>query len=214
MKSLYSLALEDDVVRAIDRLAMARSMTRSALINAVLAEYASVLTPEEKINRIFRQLDQYMGSHRDIVPFLTENRPTMALKSSLAYKYRPTLRYEVELYREPEDCIGELRVIFRTQSEQLTRELTDFFRLWCTLENNTLGPLGRGEITYTLTPGRLTRPLKPREENRDFEALSKQLGDYISLLDRLLKAYLQASATPEQVEADYHKAIEAGIGLL
>jgi len=214
MKSLYSLALEDDVIRAVDRLAMAKGMTRSALINAVLAEYASVLTPEEKINRIFRQLDQYMGAHRDIVPFLTENRPTMSLKSSLDYKYRPTIRYEVELFREPGDSIGELRVIFRTQSEQLTRDLTDFFRLWCTLENRTLGPMGRGEITYTLAPGRLTRPLKPREDGQNFEALSRQLGDYISLLDRSLKAYLQASATPGELEADYHKAIEKGIGLL
>ena len=40
----------------------------------------------------------------------------MSLKSSLEYKYRPTVKYEVELYENGQDSIGELSVIFRTQS--------------------------------------------------------------------------------------------------
>lgn len=60
----------------------------------------------------------------------------MSLKSSLEYKYRPTVKYEVELYENGQDSIGELSVIFRTQSAALISDMTDFFRLWHSIEQN------------------------------------------------------------------------------
>lgn len=54
-KSLYSLMLSDEVVREIDVAAHRLGTNRSALINRILAEYASVTTPEKRINDIFPQ---------------------------------------------------------------------------------------------------------------------------------------------------------------
>lgn len=51
--------------------------------------------------------------------FLLYSQPndmTMSIKSSLKYHYRPTIRYEVEMYRMPDSTIGQLKIIFRTQS--------------------------------------------------------------------------------------------------
>lgn len=211
-KNLYSLLLDDEVVAAIDRLALARGMSRSALSNAILAEYAEVLTPEERINRVFRKLDELMGDNRDIVPFLTENRQTMSLKSSLAYKYRPTIRYEVELFRAPEGDIGEISVIFRTTSAGLMEAVTAFFRLWCRLENAYLAPLGRGEITYELSGGRLTRRIRPKDP--DPETLSKKLADYITMLDDLMKKTIRGEIDEEELEKSYVACLNRGIGLL
>ena len=47
-KSVYSLVLSDDVVAQIDCAAYALGTSRSNLINQVLAEYVSLITPEKR----------------------------------------------------------------------------------------------------------------------------------------------------------------------
>lgn len=44
-KSMYSLILMDDVVREIDKIALRMNTNRSNLVNQILAEYASMMTP-------------------------------------------------------------------------------------------------------------------------------------------------------------------------
>jgi hypothetical protein len=91
--------LSDDVVREVDMLAHRMGTNRSNLINQILAEYVNLTTPERRINDIFTAIEQLMTPFRDLVPFFSPNTFTMSLKSSLEYKYRPTVKYEVELYR-------------------------------------------------------------------------------------------------------------------
>ena len=135
-KSLYSLMLMDDVVREIDRLALQQNTNRSNFINQILAEYVSLMTPEKRIGNIFKNIEALINEcGLGIVPHVVPNQMTMSLKSSLEYKYRPTIRYEVALYRIPDgNAIGELSVVFRTQSPALIRAMTEFFRLWTRLE--------------------------------------------------------------------------------
>ena len=47
-KTLYSLMLNEEVVREIDRMAHRMGTNRSALINQILADYTSVMTPERE----------------------------------------------------------------------------------------------------------------------------------------------------------------------
>ena len=49
-KTLYSLTLSDEVVREIDLLAHRRGMSRSGLINEILAEYVQVMTPQRWVS--------------------------------------------------------------------------------------------------------------------------------------------------------------------
>ena len=105
-KSLYSLMLSDDVVAEIDSAAHRLGTNRSALINRILAEYASVVTPEKRINDIFSFIGEFFGGESDIVPLVVPNQDTMLLKSSLKFKYRPTVRYEVELRSVGEKTSG------------------------------------------------------------------------------------------------------------
>ena len=123
-KTLYSLMLNDGVVREVDLLAHRLGVSRSNLINQILAEYVNYTTPEKRVNDVFTAIEQLMGSSRELVPFFAPNTFSMSLKSSLAYKYRPTVKYEVELYREGAESIGELRVAFRTQSAALISAMT------------------------------------------------------------------------------------------
>ena len=129
-KTLYSLMLNDEVVREVDILAHRLGTNRSALINQILAEYVNYTTPERRINDVLSAIEQLMAPSRDLVPFFAPNTFSMSLKSSLEYKYRPTVKYEVELYRGAGESIGELSVVFRTQSGSLIQAMTSFFRLW------------------------------------------------------------------------------------
>ena len=96
-KNLYSLTLSDDVVREVDALAHRMGTNRSALVNQILAEYVSVPTPERRWNDIFEAIEELMTPTRELVPFFAPGSSTMSLKSSLSYKYRPTVKYEVDL---------------------------------------------------------------------------------------------------------------------
>ena len=98
-KTLYSLVLNDEVVREVDALAHRMGTNRSNLINQILAEYVNYTTPEQRINEVFSTIEQLMAPSRELVPFFSPNSYSMSLKSSLEYKYRPTVKYEVELYR-------------------------------------------------------------------------------------------------------------------
>ena len=92
--------LSEDVVREIDLIAHNRGTNRSNLINQILAEYVSIMTPEKRIEDIFRALETMVAPSRELVAFAYPNQTTMSLKSSLAYKYRPTVKYEVQLSRD------------------------------------------------------------------------------------------------------------------
>ena len=92
------------------------------------------------------------------LPLVAPNSQSMSLKSSLAYKYRPTVKYEVDL-DGGEDTLGTLNVVFRTQSAELIAALTDFFRLWARIENVCLAPALGGTIACSLYDGRFVRPL-------------------------------------------------------
>ena len=56
-KAMYSLMLSEKVVEEIDRLAEKEGTNRSNLVNQILAEYVSVITPEKRISDIFDKIE-------------------------------------------------------------------------------------------------------------------------------------------------------------
>ena len=212
-KTLYSLMLNEEVVREIDRMAHRMGTNRSALINQILADYTSVVTPERRIENIFHEIEQLVAPARDLVPFFAPNSQSMSLKSSLAYKYRPTVKYEVDL-GGGEDTLGTLNVVFRTQSAELIAALTDFFRLWARIENVCLAPALGGTIACSLYDGRFVRPLAmPRGHARSAEDIAGAISAYVQLFDRLLKGYLSGDLSAKDVELAYRGDLR-GRGLL
>lgn len=213
-KSLYSLMLMDDVVREIDRLALQQNTNRSNLINQILAEYVSLLTPEKRSNTIFKSIEAVINRcGMDIIPYVSPNQMTMSLKSSLEYKYRPTIKYEVELYRIPDgSAIGELSVIFRTQSTSLIRSMTEFFRLWTHLETAYRQNDG---IRYALYDGKFTRSINILQE-KDYtnEQIGDRISSYIQMFDGFMKSYIGGRRGAQEIEALYADCIHKGVGLI
>jgi len=202
-KTLYSLTLSDDVVREVDRMAHRLGTSRSNLVNQILAEYVDLKTPERRINEIFSAIEELLAPSRELVPFFAPNAPTMSLKSSLEYKYRPTVKYEVELYRTAGDSAGTLSVNFRTTSAALIEEMTRFFSLIKRIEDAYLAPHLAAPPRFALYEGRLERSLAAVSPECSSGQLAQALSDYISLFDALLKGYLAGRISPQEIERLY-----------
>ena len=206
-KSVYSLVLMDDVVAAIDQMAYRQNTSRSNLINQILAEHVSLSTPEKRMRDIFSSLEQFMDE-----TFQIQTQPSdamLSIRSPLRYKYKPTIRYQVELYRNPGPALGKVKVSFRTQNAALIRAIDDFFRFWIILEQHYLKDIYPDGIRYELEPGRFTRELQmpPDVMQMTSEDLGNRIAAYVQMLDDLIKIYFAAldhsSDTAALLEAKY-----------
>ena len=84
-KSVYSLVLMDDVVKAIDDMAYKLNTSRSNLINQILAEHVSFKTPESLIKDVFDCMRTIMDNHFQIQG--QSSNAMLFIKSPLRYKY-------------------------------------------------------------------------------------------------------------------------------
>ena len=137
-KSVYSLVLSDEVIREVDLEAYRHGVSRSNMINQILAEAVSYVTPEKRMREIFSQVERLLTDGGIFQTLLQPSDSMMSLRSSLAYKYNPNVRYSVELYPGSEGE-GELRVSLRSQSSALILYMGQFFRLWTQIEQSYLG---------------------------------------------------------------------------
>jgi hypothetical protein len=203
-KTLYSLMLNDEVVREVDAMAHRLGTNRSSLINEILAEYVNYTTPERRINDILSTIQDLMQPSGDLIPFFAPHTYSMSLKSSLEYKYRPTIKYEVELYKGGEGAIGALSVLFRTQSPALIESMTEFFRLWKSIEDAHLARKLGERIEYTLYEGKFVRSISVPDKACNSEELAKAIAEYIRLFDKLMKGWLTGRYDAHAVEAAYY----------
>ena len=203
-KTLYSLMLNDEVVREVDALAHRMGTNRSSLINQILADYVDLTTPERRINDVFSAIEELLKPSRELVPFFAPNTPTMSMKSSLEYKYRPTVKYEVELFGAGQKSLGELSVIFRTQSASLISALTSFFRIWKRTEDRYLAPLlGGRTINYALYEGKFVRSIALPDKDCTADELANVISDYVQLMDRSMKGFLTQRMDAGDIEKAY-----------
>jgi len=206
----------DSVVSEIDKIALRENTNRSNLVNQILAEYVSLMTPEKRIDNIFKNIERLLTDTSELIPFVTPNQLTMSMKSSLEYKYRPTIKYLVQLYRMPNGAIGELNVNFRTQSTALLSQITDFFRLWKRLEDAYIAQhYTPGCLRYELFEAKLVRTIAV-PQNRDYtnEELGSAISTYIKMFDELMKGYLNHKYTSTELEKRYLAYLNKGIGLI
>lgn len=208
-KTLYSLMLDEDIVREIDILARRNGVTRSGLINEILADYVQVMTPEQRINQVLQAVEQLLIPSRQLIPYLPPNSMSMSMKSSLAYKYRPTVKYEVALYRTRGVDTGSLSVVFRTQSAQLIDDMTRFFALWKQIEDRWFTARGMAPRQYELYSGKFVRSIAMEGDVLSTEAAAQAIADYVQTFDSLMKAWLAGDCTPEQAAQQHEAAMNA-----
>lgn len=216
-KSMYSLMLAEDVVSEIDKLAREKSTNRSNLINQILADYVSLTTPEKHVQNIFDIIESMIGGSGNFMLYSQPNDMTMSIKSSLQYHYRPTIRYEVEMYRTPKETIGQLKIIYRTQSPELLVELTRFFKIWIQLESIYIKHFfAKDAISYGMENGRFLRTFAvPNDSDYSEEQIGNAISNYIATFDEMLKGYLSGQFRSSQdIENRYIQYLNSGVQLI
>lgn len=216
-KNMYSLMLAEDVIHEIDRLADEKGTNRSNLVNQILADYVSLITPEKHVQNIFEIIENFIGKQNGYLMYSQPNDMTMSIKSSLKYHYRPTIRYEVEMYRTPSQTIGQLKIIFRTTSAELLVELTRFFKIWMQLENIYIRQFfAKDAIEYGMENGRFLRTFAvPNDSDYTEKQIGNAISQYISTFDEMLKNYLSGIyKSTEEIEKRYLQYLNSGVQLI
>lgn len=208
-KSMYSLMLMDDLVAKLDKVAYENNTNRSNMANQILAQYLSYVTPEMRVKEIIDTVTNIMDN---INNFQIQNQPTaqgINIKSSLQYKYRPTIRYSVEFNKTRSKKIGVLKITFRTQSPQLLSTLDDFFKVWISVEEKHLGVrFPKHELTYLIGEGKLIRTFMCYDQNLpNSNILGETIANYIRTFDAAIKTYLE-QLDPFEIEAYYIAYLE------
>lgn len=203
-KSVYSLVLSDDVIAQIDRAAYALGSSRSGLINQVLAEYVSFITPEKRRKDIFDSLTSVIGGFE---PFQIQNRASdsmLCIRSPLRVKYNPTIKYTVELSRSEGKEIGQLKIMTRTQSENLLELLDSFFYRFCKMEQKYIRSLFPEIVPrYQIGQGKLIRNFSLLNKDSSDNEIGSAIAAYIQMIDRALKSCLNQN--PQDWEAVMEK---------
>lgn len=201
-KNVYSIVLTDDVIRAVDRQAYLLGTNRSNLINQILAEHLSCVTPEMKMQRIFDEISRLMDAG-----FVRQQTNAMlTLRTALEYKYRPTISYRVELERIPEEYLGKIKVSIRTQSPQLTGLFAEAFKAIACVEAEVLSGHGCG-YRCELNGANFTRYILVPERLLEKER-GELLGSYLELLSAAVKSYFACPGNMREIFGRYEQDFE------
>lgn len=216
-KSVYSIVLADEVVEQIDRMAYEMNTSRSNLINQILAERVRCVTPEMRMREIFSAIEQLMDTK---FRFLDCPSDTMiALKSPLRYKYKPTIRYSVELNRDFNGKAGRLKVALRTQSAGLIQAINGFFEMWVKIENVNLKNVFKNGVPCEHENEKYVRDFyAPNQSELSDEEIGNAIGEYITLMDSCIQIYFDnmdnKTKISNVINNKYLEYIKKGITIL
>jgi len=206
----------DDVVEAIDRLAYERNTNRSNLINQILAESVNFVTPEMKMRDIFTQLENILSE--SCYQILDRSSDSMfALRSPIRYKYRPMVNYTIELFREPKDIVGRLKVSFRTSSRNFTDAVEDFFTRWMYMEGKYLRKVHPEGVPASFENAKYSRGFLKVSDDYELNEndIAAAIGEYIKVLDKCIKFYFEHLDDEELIEnmihTSYRAYLESGV---
>ncbi len=199
-KNIYSLILSERVVDAIDRLAYQNHTNRSNLVNQILAEYVSYETPEKRNSEVFDRIESLLGSVFQVAEAATPT--TLTLRSSLSYKYNPTVRYQVEMYRTHDVAVGELKVSMRTQNATLSLLVGQFFKLWARIERAY-----HPETRLSLTDGKFVKLFVT--DLSSSAAIGEGISAYIDAFDHALKSFFYLLDEPERAAEEVERTFLA-----
>ena len=217
-RSVYSILLDDDMIAAVDRIAQRNGISRSAMIERLISERISYISPQNRISEIFEDIGRLMSGVDGFTSWLSSDRTAYQLKSGMA-RFRPSVRYEVKIYDRMSGAdFGELDVYIRSDDPAVLSSGEDFFRAFCRLERMYLTAAIPGGISCGLDmrTGRFRRGLRlDFSADHGADEIARSITDYISMLDTMMKRwYGREYLSPEDMENDYLSYLNGGVGII
>lgn len=195
-KSIYSLLLTDEAIAVIDSMAATRKISRSALIDEILAKHTGVTNTDDTFRQVWAQAENLFAAQQTM-RFVNNAQLSLAqVVTSLPYKYNPKVRYCIELTDKP-NVLCTVTLNTRTQNDILNAVFGTFYQRLAQLEDIYLNNVGA-----TYCNGKYASVLYGNKTNA--ADTSKQIVDYVTTLDSMLRAYLVGDVDlAERQFADY-----------
>lgn len=192
-KNLYSVILSEELVSLVDELAKKNNTSRSNQINNILANFFSYTTMDMQIDSILGFINN-MLSKNDEFQFLENNCDRqLSVKTSLDYKYNPSLKYSIELYKNlVNDSIGDLKIIYRISSPELRVKLERYFNYIVSFESSVNPTL----VKTSMYEQKFIRQFYIEQDlNFTYDEIAESITEYVNNIDRTLKKYLNDKYT-------------------
>ncbi len=183
-KSLYSLILNDEVVAQIDKMCRINGISRSSMIEKILANAVNYETPEMRAGNVFDEIERLLSTSNTMRYLANQSQYMASIMSALDYRYNPAIKYSVELFKGS-DHLGQLKVNLRTQNSILLELLSDFFQIYSYIEKQHYNK----NATFFIERGRLTRLFNYPSVNVTAKELAQNLTVYVKDFDELLNLY-------------------------
>ena len=183
-KSVYSLVLNDEVVDLIDQMARVNGMSRSNMIEKILANATGFETPEIRATSVFGEIERLISASNSMRYLAQPSQYMASIMSYLDYRYNPAIKYSVELFPHS-DHLGQLKVTLRTQNPILINYMSDFYTLYSYLEKEHYNKDARflfDGVKFTRLFNFPTVPITTKE-------LAEKLTVYVKDFDVLLNEY-------------------------
>lgn len=198
-KSIYSVLLSDGLVARLDDIAYKKGVSRSAMLDRVLAEYLAEETVEMKMNNVFESVERMIDGYAGL-RFNNQASDYMAsVQSALAYRYNPTVKYSIELF--PAGDLGQLKISLRTKSEVLLGIMERFYSFFISLEKKYIG-----ERAYAYDGNRFVRAFV-RPDGLSTQKAGESIAEYVADFDKYLRIYFSSldneRAACKAVEKEY-----------
>lgn len=190
-KSVYSILLNDEVVYLVDKMASANGMSRSSLIEKLLADAVSYETPEIRANSVFQEIERLLSLSSGMRYLEQPSNYMASIMSALTYRYNPAIRYSVELFPKSSH-LGQLKVNLRTQNPTLIQHMSDFYTLFSVLEKKYYNKNARHIFDGAKFIRLFTFPSKAVTTKE----LAEHLTLYVKHFDELLSLYFSNLTNP------------------
>lgn len=186
-KSVYSVVLNDEIIALVDKQAFMNGVSRSQMINEILAEAVGFSTEKQRIAEVFETLGALQS---DRVKVVRRQQSVIDFLGAINYKYSPKVTYSVDLFAGSDH--GELKIALRTTNPELLRITGEFFNDFIEIESAYAGG-----VEYGVRDGKLIRRLDfSRATN--VKDLAERISAYVNCLDKLFNEYVFDSAFGEQ----------------
>ena len=188
-KSVYSLVLNDEVVYLVDKVARLNGLSRSNMIEKILADAVSYETPEIRANNIFEEIERLIGVGSSMRYLAQPSQYMASIMSALSYRYNPAIKYSVELFPNSAH-LGQLKVTLRTQNPALINAISDFYSFYAYLEKTYYNP----NAMHMFDGVKFTRLFNFPNANVSTKVLAEKLTEYVKQFDELLNIYFSNQA--------------------
>lgn len=204
-KQIYSLVLSEQVVEKVDREALVRGISRSQIINDLLCQSFGVWTPDLKMNRVMDLMTEAFRGLDTMQMVSATHGNTLQLRTSVSYKYKPKLKYVIEMSGKNHPLLANLKIYSRTTSEPFLQCLVMFFGYISDFEESIAPQIGLRQVLstgYAYEDNKFVKRFECDWTTTDVpaEAIAAYLISYVQFLDEALKMFFDSYGNWPHIE--------------